>query len=351
MLESGLAQSFGRFVVRHVGTREFPLMLSFLLLTALMSAFASNTGTIACLLPMVLGVCASAKIPATGILMAMAVAANTGGMITMVGTPPNMYSNSALFEHQLEQFGFFEFAYVGIPMTILGMIFMLFVGRKLLPKKESDLSEIAVNMTSTGTQRQRITALLILIFVIYGLIFGIPGLSAAMVGMVGALACVLTKCITEKQAYKGIDWVTIFLFAGMLPVAHAMEKTGAGKILAESIIGMMGDSPSETVMLGVLFLVSCGLTQFMSNTGTAALLIPIGISISEELGVSPYAVVMAIAIACSCAFATPVATPPNVMVMNPAGLRFIDFIKVGVPLCFLGFLVCVFVIPVVWPFR
>ena len=104
-------------------------------------------------------------------------------------------------------------------------------------------------------------------------------------------------------------------------------------------------------MIALLFLVSCGLTQFMSNTGTAALLIPIGISISEELHVSPYAVVMAISIATSCAFATPVATPPNVMVMNPAGLHFIDYIKVGTPLFIIGYIVSVFIIPLVWPFN
>ena len=351
MLESGLATTFGSMVVKRVGTKEVPLMVSFMLLTMIMSAFASNTGTIACLMPMVLGVCASAKIPATAILMSMAVAANAGGMMTMVGTPPNMFAVSALRDHGLEPFGFFEFAYVGFPVSIISLFFMVFIGRKLLPRHESDLGVIANSLTGSGSNYQRIMALLILIFVIYGLIFGIPGVSQAMVAMIGAVLCVLTRTSTEKQAYRGIDWVTIFLFAGMLPIAGALEKTGAGKLIATAVIDLMGSHPSDTVMMAVLFLVSCGLTQFMSNTGTAALLIPIGISISEELHVSPYAVIMAVSIATSCAFATPVATPPNVMVMNPAGLHFIDFIKVGLPLCLIGFVVSVFIIPLVWPFN
>ncbi len=351
MLESGLAQAFGAFVVKRVGTSEVPLMCAFMLLTMLMSAFASNTGTIACLMPMVLGVCASAKIPATAILMAMAVAANAGGMMTMVGTPPNMFAVSALRDHGLTPFGFFEFAYVGFPVAVCSLFFMIFIGRKLVPQHKSDLGVLAGAMGVSGSRRQRIIALVVLVFVIYGLIFGIPGMSQAMIAVIGALACVLSRCITEKQAYRGIDWVTIFLFAGMLPIAGALEKTGAGKMIAESVIGLMGDNPSETTMMAVLFIVSCTLTQFMSNTGTAALLIPIGISISEELQVSPYAVIMAISIATSCAFATPVATPPNVMVMNPAGLHFIDYIKVGVPLCIVGFILSVFIIPMVWPFN
>lgn len=351
MLESGLAQTIGRLVVKRVGTSEVPLMISFMILTIIMSAFASNTGTIACLMPMVIGVCASAKIPATAILMAMAVAANAGGMMTMVGTPPNMFAVSALQEHGLTPFGFFEFAFVGAPIAFISVFFMVFIGRKLLPRNDSDLGVLGNELTGSGSPRQRWTVLAILIFVIYGLIFGIPGLSQAMIAIIGAVACVMTKCITEKQAYKGIDWVTIFLFAGMLPIAGALEKTGAGKMIAESVIGLMGDNPSDTVMMSVLFIISCGLTQFMSNTGTAALLIPIGISISDELQVSPYAVVMAISIATSCAFATPVATPPNVMVMNPAGLHFIDYIKVGTPLCIIGYIVSVFIIPLVWPFN
>lgn len=352
MMDSGLAQSIGQYVVDKVGTREGPLMAALMVLTIFMSAFASNTGTVACLMPMVLGLCISAKLPAAGLLMALAVAANTGCNLTMVGTPPNMLAVAALENAGFESFGFFEFSLIGGPIAIVSMIFMLTLGRKILPKHLVDTSmmEDESGQVVTGTHKQRVLALLILLYVVVGMIVGIPGLTPAMVAVTGALLCVLTKCITEKQAYAGIDWTTIFLFGGMLPMATALQKTGAGEMVANAVISMMGDDPSVLVMMSVLFLISCGLTQFMPNTATAALLIPIGLSISAKMQVSPQAVTMAITIAASCSFATPVATPPNTIIMTPAGLHFIDYIKVGLPLCLLSFILCVVIVPICWPF-
>jgi di/tricarboxylate transporter len=167
----------------------------------------------------------------------------------------------------------------------------------------------------------------------------------------GALFLVLTRCIGEKEAYKGIDWITIFLFAGMLPIAMAMDKSGAGKLVADWVVGQMGSSPSPYVVTAVLFVLSAGLTQFMSNTAATALLAPIAIGIAKGLGVSPHAVMMAVGIAASCAFATPVGTPPNTLVLGPGGYRFMDYVKAGTGLVVVCLLVSVIVIPIVWPFA
>jgi di/tricarboxylate transporter len=160
----------------------------------------------------------------------------------------------------------------------------------------------------------------------------------------------VTGCVTEKQAYQGIDWVTIFLFAGMLPLASAMDKTGAGKLIADTVVGFIGDSASPYLIVTAMFILSCGLTQFMSNTAAAALLAPIGISIAQGIGASPYPVIMAIGIAASCAFTTPVATPPNTLVLNAGRFKFMDYVKVGTPLVVVSLIVCVGIIPLVWPF-
>ena len=106
-----------------------------------------------------------------------------------------------------------------------------------------------------------------------------------MSAIIGGLLCVLTGCLNEKQAYQGIDWTTIFLFAGMLPLAGAMDKSGAGKVIADFVVGLMGDAPSAVVIVAAMFALSCGLTQFMSNTAAAALLAPIAISIAQSVGV------------------------------------------------------------------
>ncbi|MBQ2134633.1 MAG: SLC13/DASS family transporter, partial [Phascolarctobacterium sp.] len=299
------------------------------------------------------GICASAKIPASRQLMPLAFACGWGGIITMVGTPPNIIANGALQAAGIQdQFGFFEYAWIGIPVSIAGMLYMMFVGKYLLPKQELDADqeiEQEVEANEASSTKQMISAA-ILICVVLVMAVGVKGVTLEMAAIIGAIVCVLTGCLTEKQAYASIDWVTIFLFAGMMPVSKAMDVTGAGKLIAEWTVGLMGGSPSPLVVTAILFLLSCGLTQFMSNTASAALLCPIGIAISQKLGADPKAVLMAIAVAASCAFASPVGTPPNTLVLGPGGYKFMDYVKAGTGLVCVCFAVSLVVIPMVWPF-
>ena len=352
MFYTGLAQAIGNTVVKMCGTGENSLMFGLMIVGTVLSAVLSNTGTAACLLPVALGICSAAKIPASRQLMPLAFACGWGGIITMVGTPPNIIATGAMTAAGLEPFGFFEFAWIGVPVSVAGMLYMMFVGKYLLPNKQLDADqeieqEIEANETSKSKQ---IVSGVILLAVVLVMALGIKGVTLGMAAIIGALVCVLTGCLTEKQAYASIDWVTIFLFAGMMPVSSAMDKTGAGKLIAEWTVSLMGGSPSPLVVTGVLFILSCGLTQFMSNTASAALLCPIGIAISQNLGADPKAVLMAIAVAASCAFATPVGTPPNTLVLGPGGYKFMDYLKAGCGLVIVCFIVSLIVIPMVWPF-
>ena len=319
MFYTGLAQKIGETVVKLTGTGENSLMIGVMLVGAGLSSVLSNTGTAACLLPVVLGVCAAAKIPASTELMPLAFACGLGGIITLVGTPPNIIASGALEQAGYRAFGFFEFAKIGIPLTLAGLVYMMFIGKHLLPKRviseDTEVEqEIEANETSTN---KMIVSGVILLAVVLTMALGIKGVTLEMAAITGAIVAVLTGCLTEKQAYASIDWVTIFLFAGMMPVSSAMSKTGAGKVIAEWAVGLMGGTPSPMIVTAVLFILSCGLTQFMSNTASAALLCPIGIAISKQLGADPAAVLMAIAVAASCAFATPVGTPPNSLILIP----------------------------------
>ncbi len=352
MFYTGLAQAIGGVVVKMVGSGENSLMFGLMAVGTVMSAVLSNTGTAACLLPVALGICASAKIPASRQLMPLAFACGWGGILTMVGTPPNIIAVGAMNAAGIEPFGFFEFAWIGVPIAIAGMAYMMFVGKYLLPKAEADADteveqEVEANETSKNKQ---IISGVILLCVVLVMALGIKGISLEMAAIIGALVCVLTGCLTEKQAYASIDWVTIFLFAGMMPVSKAMDTSGAGKLIAEWTVGLMGGDPNPIVVTGILFILSCGLTQFMSNTASAALLCPIGIAISKQLGADPKAVLMAIAVAASCAFATPVGTPPNTLVLGPGKYKFMDYVKAGTGLVVVCFIVSLIVIPMVWPF-
>ena len=358
---TGLAQKIGETVVSHAGTSENGLMLAIMVVTATMSAFLSNTGTTAALLPVVVGICAVAKIPASRQLMPLAFAAGIGGIITMVGTPPNIIVSGTLSKFGIEPFGFFEFAWIGIPLTIATIVFMMLVGKHLLPKHEitdaGDVEqEVAAEDISNDPKKQLYSGL-ILLGVIIAMILGDPlktyfgiNLPLSMVAVIGAMLCVLTGCLNEKQAYTSIDWVTIFLFAGMMPVATALDQSGAGKMIADAVIGVMGSDPSPYFATAVLFALSCIMTQFMSNTASCALLAPIGISIAQGMGADPHAVLMAIGVAASCAFGTPVGTPPNTLVLGPGQYKFTDYVKAGVPLILVCFVVSLIIIPMVWPF-
>ncbi|WP_405381571.1 SLC13 family permease, partial [Phascolarctobacterium sp.] len=285
-------------------------------------------------------------------LMPLAFACGWGGIITMVGTPPNIIATGALSVAGLPTFGFFEFAWIGVPISVAGMLYMMFVGKYLLPAAELDADqdiEQEIEANEPDSKKMMISGA-ILVAVILVMAIGIKGVSLEMAAVIGALICVLTGCLTEKQAYASIDWVTIFLFAGMMPVSSAMDKTGAGKLIADWTVGLMGGSPAPLLVTAVLFILSCGLTQFMSNTASAALLCPIGIAISQNLGADPKAVLMAIAVAASCAFASPVGTPPNTLVLGPGGYKFMDYVKAGTGLIIVCFVVSLVIIPMVWPF-
>ena len=352
MFHTGLAQKIGISIVRFSGTSENSLMFGIMIVGAGLSSVLSNTGTAACLMPVVLGICAAAKIPASRQLMPLAYAAGVGGIITLVGTPPNIIVSGALTSFGYEPFSFFEFAWIGIPLTVVAIAYMMFIGKYLLPKAELDADqeiEQEIEATVHDSKKQIISGLILAVVVIV-MALDLKSISLEMAAIIGALVCVLTGCLTEKQAYASIDWVTIFLFAGMMPVSTAMDKTGAGKLIAEWTVGLMGGTPSPLVVTAVLFILSCALTQFMSNTASAALLCPIGIAISQQLGADPKAVLMAIAVAASCAFASPVGTPPNTLVLGPGGYKFMDYVKAGTGLVIVSFIVSLIVIPIVWPF-
>ena len=361
MFKTGLAEAIGIAVVKKAGTNQVPLMAAIMLVTIVLSSVSSNTGTVACLMPVIIGICQAAKISPSKELMPLAIAANVGGTITMIGTPPNVIVTGALSAAGLPTFGFFEFAYIGIPLSIIVFFFTLFIGRHLLPKNdigemdEEALKEAAEEAGAGGDDEPKSTTKmwisgLIMIGVVICMALDLKTLPLQTAAVTGAILCVITGCLKEKEAYAGIDWVTIFLFAGMLSVATAMEKTGAGKLIADAVVGSMGEHPNAVVLCAVLYLISNVLTQFMSNTAAAALLAPIGISIAQSIGADPKPVLMAIGIAASMAFATPMATPPNTLVLGPGGFTFNDYVKVGLPLCIVTFIASVIIIPIFWPF-
>lgn len=357
LFETGVAEKIGNSVVKIAGRNEKALLVAVMVVAAGLSSVLSNTGTTAVLMPVTISIAAAAGYSRGKLLMPLAIGAGLGGMITLVGTPPNLIIKGALETAKLGTFGFFEYGLIGIPLTIAGIIYMVLFGYKLLPDRGVDESEVAAAVKAEAGSKSAVspTKQMISVVVMVGAVFAMIfekqlGVGLHVSATIGALILVITGVLTDKQAYRAIDWTTIFLFAGMLPLAQALDKTGAGKMIANVVIGAIGQDASPYVITGGLFILSCGLTQFMSNTASAALLAPIGIAIAKGLGADPRAVLMAVGIAASCAFATPVGTPPNTLVLGPGNYKFMDYVKVGTPLILVMFVVSVILIPLIWPF-
>ena len=191
----------------------------------------------------------------------------------------------------------------------------------------------------------------ILVLTLLGMIFEKQiGIKLCITGCIGALALILTGVISEKDALKSIDLKTIFLFGGTLSLASALDKTGAGAEIANIVIGALGKNPSPYVLTLVVFLLCCVMTNFMSNTATTALMVPICLSIAQGMGADPRAVLMACVIGGSCAYATPIGMPANTMVVSAGGYTFKDYAKAGLPLILIATVVSMVILPIAFPF-
>jgi di/tricarboxylate transporter len=172
---------------------------------------------------------------------------------------------------------------------------------------------------------------------------------SAVAGLVAACAMVLLGVLTPEGAYRGINWTTVVLVAGMTPLSVAMTQTGAADLIAGRLVDVAGPLGPYALLAG-LFVLTATFGQLISNMATALIVIPIAIAAAGDLGLSVRPVMMSVTIAAAASYLTPVATPVNMMVMGPAGYKFGDYWRLGLPLLGLSFALSVFLVPLIWPF-
>ena len=351
LFETGMANKIGG-IVTHFAKTERQLIVAIMVIVGVMSGFLSNTGTAAILIPVVIGIAAKSGYSRSRLLMPLVFAAAMGGNLTLIGAPGNMIAQSGMEGIGLK-FGFFDYAKVGVPILIVGIIYFAFIGYKFLPNKEGSdegIFDESKDFSHVPKWKQYLS-LVILLLTLVGMIFEEQlGIKLCVIGCRGALALMITGVISEKDALASIDLKTIFLFGGTLSLAAALEQTGAGELIAEKVIGMLGDNPSPYVLTFVIFMLCCVMTNFMSNTATTALMVPIGISIAQGMGADPSAVLMACVIGGSCAYATPIGMPANTMVVTAGGYTFKDYAKAGVPMILVATVVSMILLPIFYPF-
>ncbi len=352
--DTGMALKVGGIVTKFAKT-EKQLIIAVMVITGLMSGFLSNTGTAAVFIPVVIGIAARSGFSRSRLLLPLVIAAALGGNLSLIGAPGNMIAQSALQEINME-FGFFEYAKVGLPMLIIGILYFSLFGYKLLPnRKDNDLDKDSVYSKqidySNVPKWKQYTALIVLVLTIVAMIFEKQiGVKLYISAWIGAMILVATGVISEKNAMKSIDMNTILLFVGSLALAKAIDTAGTGALIADTIIGTLGSNPSPYILLFVILLLSAVMTNFMSNTATTALLVPIGLSIASAMGADPRAVLMATVIGGSLALATPIGMPANTMVYGIGGYKFTDYVKVGVPLIIILIIAGMILLPIFFPF-
>ncbi|EAB4348819.1 SLC13/DASS family transporter [Salmonella enterica] len=353
LFETGMANKVGGVITRFAKT-EKQLIFTIMVVVGLMSGVLSNTGTAAVLIPVVIGVAAKSGFSRSRLLMPLVFAAALGGNLSLIGAPGNLIAQSAL-QNIGGGFGFFEYAKIGLPMLICGILYFLTIGYRFLPNNATggEVGSVGVqrDYSHVPQWKQRLS-LVVLIATILGMIFEKKiGVSLAVTGCIGALVLVVSGVLTEKQAYKAIDSQTIFIFGGPLALAKALEMTGAGKLVADYVIGMLGQNSSPFMLLIAVFALSVVMTNFMSNTATTALLVPVSLSIAAGMGADPRAVLMATVIGGSCAYATPIGMPANMMVLSAGGYKFVDYAKAGIPLIIVSTIVSLILLPILFPFH
>ena len=341
---TGFADRVGQMALKLSKGDMKKLLLFSMIAVGGLSTVLSNTGTTAVAVPMIMGMCASAKVAPSKILMPVAFASSLGGTVTLVGTPPNGIINSMLAQTGQTPFGFFEFGLIGIPLLVVGLAYYGLIGHRFLPEGRQ-MDDDIVTEGQTRRENKMWYSIAIFAFVVFMMASELMPLTTAAI--LGACLMVISGCMTMREAFRSVDWTTIFLFAGMLSMSAAMAKSGAAALVANAVVSNVS---GPTMLMFVSCALTMLLTNFMSNTATAALMAPLALPIAVGGGISPLPLMMGICMSASACFLTPIATPPNTIVLTPGRYTFLDYMKAGWPLQIISLALCVFVIPMIWPF-
>ena len=537
IFQTGLAKMMSSKILRLAGDSEVKLLVLVMLVTAFIGAFVSNTGTVALMMPIIVSMAMSGNINSSRLLMPMAFASSMGGMMTLIGTPPNLVIDGELVKNGYDKLPFFSFTPVGLVCLLVGMLVLIPITKIFLTKKgeggsdkgkggkslsdlvgeyqlSKNLYRVLVNentlfkgktlkeinlsqhyhisvleirrkpasnnpffktgnqeivnadtviyagdilylrgdfesikqmnvenqlnfldigiaevlimpasklvntrisdsklrehygLNILGIQRKdtyilqnlkdekmhagdillvqgtwdhiakldaersqlvvlgqplaeasKVTlthkapiAALIMVTMVVAMMFDFIPIAPVTAVLIASLLMVISGALRNiEAAYKTINWESIVLIAGMLPMALALEKTGVSALVSNALVGSLGDKSPYILLAGVYFTTSL-MTMFISNTATAVLLAPIAMKTALSLGLQPQAFMFAVAVGASMCFASPFSTPPNALVMSAGRYKFSDYVKVGLPLQIIMGIIMVFVLPLLFPF-
>ena len=357
LFETGVAELMGKKIISVVGTKERAFIGALILVILPISAFLSNTATVAMMLPIAGSAIAASegKLKKKDTFMLIGIISVVGGGLTLVGSTPQLIAQSYLLGGGYEPIGFFELSRTGVPIFLLLVVYVMTFGHSFkkrvfdFPEVEDSIPEEKnYGVTAAGKKPIDIIRMYIsvavLVFCVIGFVAGLWTLGT--VAMIGAVLCVVTGCISQKQVFQKMNWTTVVIMGCSFGISAGLEQSGAGVLVAKGMVALLGDNISPWLLCAALSFVAVIFTNFMSSTATAALLVPIAAIAAMELGYDVKAAVMSVAIATNIGYATPICTPPITMTLS-AGYRFMDYTKFGGLFNILAFVLVISLYPLV----
>lgn len=359
---TGLAQLIGQRVIALAKGNERAVVMLATALTAVLSAFLSNIATLAMMISILTGICAGNKdIHFKNLIMPVGMAAVLGGAATLIGSTTQLTAQGIVEEYLGVGNGFSFFTFAAPGFTIIGLLVLYVgvigypIGKKiwgdapdydLLPAEEGAASE-------PDTGKMPVMAVIFVTTVALYMACDwlkayIPNLNVGTISLVAALACILTGCISHKDALSSINWTVALWFCASLGIAAGLNQSGGGALLANSFVGLFGADISPLMLYAVLVVLVTALTQFLSNSTVLAIVLPVAFSITESMGYNTYAFAVGLTVAGAMAVATPLANTTIGMTMV-AGYKFSDYVKYCGPMTVIAMIVLLVLVPVLWP--
>jgi anion transporter len=346
LFETGAAKLLGRLIIKLVGYDEKKLLLVIVVIAGVLSAFVSNSATVAMFIPMMhsVSVASDGKIQSKHLIMPLGLASLVGGGCTLIGSTPQLIAQALLQNAGLRTFTFFEQGIVGFPVLIVTVIYFATFGYPLIKKVTRNMiSDTAVAITQPDKGKINLTvqmgiSLFVLIFVVVTFIFGLWTNGA--VALIGALVCIATGCISQKEAYSNVSWSSIFIIAAALGIGRGLDASGAAKYLATMLTTLMGPEPNFVVFISLISLLCLLIASFLSHTSAIAVMAPILITCAAQMNLEPASLVYVALVSINIGMLTPLGAASYTMTMTE-GYHFSDYFKVGWPITLAAFILTV----------
>ena len=322
------------------------------LVSGLISTVLQNSYVALALLPVLRSIARKNRISLSKLVLFVIFATTLGGAVTLIGTPTNVYANSALEEAGLELFGMLDFAWIGLPIFVIGGLYMVIMNRWCPSYDDFGEEVVEKALTKEQKNKQLVVGITFVVFLLALVLKSLKVISVDpnIIGYAMVAIAILTTVVSPKEAMASLDAPMILFGAGINLMISIMNTSGLGDLFGNAIISVIGESKNLYLITAVLCIGASIATQFMNNMACAGMLAPVGISIANSLGANPQAIVLAIAIGAGCSYLTPIASGTNQTMLIFTKLKFQDFAKYGWPLLIITWIACVLILPQVFPF-